>query len=236
MAGRQDAGDDLRLRRRLSAPCFGRERFPCTTKPSLIAVLPVDPDAADISAEESLRDLLCDRPPAVTSFEVLSGFLTALAVCPTEIPVETFMDEIWSDERPPFAGMRDALTAEKLVHAYRQEIAGNLAMARDTDQPLLAVGFEIVADDYDMKDASGWCRGFLRVLELWPEAWRGAGQRADLRPYFEFLRAVAMAGEPDGGDIPMSAGEVPDAIGRAVLTLRAALRPRVTDESSSAQD
>jgi len=36
-----------------------------------------------------------------------------------------------------------------------------------------------------------WATGFLRTVDLWPEAWAGAAQRADLAPHWEILRVWA---------------------------------------------
>ncbi|OHE89319.1 MAG: hypothetical protein A3G75_00660 [Verrucomicrobia bacterium RIFCSPLOWO2_12_FULL_64_8] len=188
-------------------------------------ILPVKPEAEEMSAAEWLRELLWDQPPGAGSFEALSGFLTALAVCPTEISASQFMAEVWAGDPPPVTGTRAALTTEKCIHAYRDEIAADLEAARDTGDPVLAVDFEVDPDSNDIGGASDWCLGFLRVLDLWQEAWRGAENRSDLQPHFAFIRAVAADGDPDGGDIPVPAGEVPAAVGGAVLALRTALRP-----------
>jgi len=195
-------------------------------------VVPVHPDAADWSTEETLRDLLCDCPTGTPSFEMLSGFLTALNVCPTEVPAEAVKREIWAGEPPRFAGARVALEAEKCIHAYRQEIGADLTAAREADGLARALNFEVEVDYNDISGASEWCRGFLRPLELWPDAWRGAGERADLQGCFALLRAIAADGDPDGGDIPFPTAALRDEVGGVVLALRDALRPPPAGRSS----
>ena len=79
----------------------------------------------------------------------------------------------------------------------------------------------------DTKEATflrEWTAGFVRVTELWPEAWGDTLVRSDLAPHWELLRC--MAALENAARIEQMAQETPPRVlGPSVMAITRALRP-----------
>jgi hypothetical protein len=67
--------------------------------------------------------------------------------------------------------------------------------------------------------AQAWCRGFLRAMRAWPDAWERVLDRPELRRHVGLI--VATAGESAATTLPesFSPDALPHAIGSALLAI-----------------
>jgi hypothetical protein len=69
-----------------------------------------------------------------------------------------------------------------------------------------------------------WCRGFLRVPELWPEIWRPVLARPDLAVHWTLLRAWADPAAPGAIERAVAADAAGGSLSKSVMALHAAFR------------
>ena len=82
-------------------------------------------------------------------------------------------------------------------------------------------------DRADLLDClMAWCRGFLRVPELWPEIWHESPARPDLAPHSALLRAWAAPSAADAIDVATAADAAGGSLSKSVMALHAAFRPQ----------
>lgn len=158
-------------------------------------------DAADETEEdiqamrESLMVWLEAEPDSVPRFHYLAGMVAALHVCPGMVPPTKLFGVFWGPEGRVWKDNHEAQNFISLLQTYWNYV-GNLmhdAVAPDAhpDDPVLDLWQEDFPEDNAPEYAVAavdWAAGFLRTVELWPEAWAGAAQRADLAPHWEILR------------------------------------------------
>ena len=73
---------------------------------------------------------------------------------------------------------------------------------------------------------AAWCRGFLRVPELWPEIWRPVLARPHLAPHWKLLRAWADPATQGAIDVAVAADAAGGSLSKSVMALHAAFRAR----------
>jgi uncharacterized protein len=104
--------------------------------------------------------LLCD----------LDGFLTALVVGPAPVPTGEWMDVVWGGETPRFA---DEAEREAVIGALAHRLAEiEREVAAGAPEPVLGTGIggEAIASD--------WAFGFVRAIQMRPEAWAPLAESA----------------------------------------------------------
>jgi len=183
---------------------------------------------------QALDELLQALPGgSAMNIENLDGFLTALLVGPfplTDRPGADWLPVVWGAESP-FASSKQRKRATLLVLRHLRHLDGQLQAAA-TDpaawQPIFSVA---EVDEREWVDAEDWCAGFLRAVELAPQAWGELFDDPQLGPA---LVPIALLG---GDDSELSAAdaqrladpEVCDEMSRAaadaVLLLRERLKP-----------
>lgn len=193
-------------------------------------------DSGDLpeTAAEELRDLFT-RLGRQSDYDVLGGMCAAAAVWGAEIAPEDIAAWLWGASPPSPWTEDDAAHLGDLVAEYWNETEDRLEIAADEDTPETIPHFvdQFRETDPDFREcARRWCWGFMRVVEAWPEAWPGVLERADLKPHFVTLAAIAGEGAGSTGAESIPADTLPRRIGAAVLALRAVLSPQRNDSTA----
>lgn len=90
------------------------------------------------------------------------GFLTALAICPVEIPEAEWLPIIFEGE-PDFKNNKEQTEIFELLEKFKQVIEQTLACGDRLSIPLEAEQFEA--------SLNNWCSGFMEALFLREKEW-----------------------------------------------------------------
>ena len=196
-------------------------------------ILPLDPDASDagVNLDETLRKSLqlffvalrreADR-------HVLGGLCAAACIDPADLQPEDLIPVLWGESPPTSWTGEDETRLSQLITEYWDGTEERLDQAGDAGRPGDVPHFvdELWQSEAEVGIVAGlWCRGFMRAVAAWPAAWAGVRERAELRPHLEIIAAIA--GDPPGISrlAPPPANDLAEAIGVAVLAIRAGLPP-----------
>lgn len=122
--------------------------------------------------EELTRFLMSDTTPqSVMLPDTLHGYLTALAICPVQLPQANWLPFVWSDdgsERPRFMNARQ----EKRIGSFIRRMFESFAMEVDDPlepfEPLVSL---IRQDGKTFRDGRQWAVGFMEGVSLQRAAW-----------------------------------------------------------------
>jgi uncharacterized protein len=106
-----------------------------------------------------------DAPAGCMDLSELDGFLAGLLAGPDEVPVQEWLDEIWSEDAPA-ADERDAV--EQAIRDRYEAIKAGLDGSVLAYEPILWVdgGGSVVSED--------WAAGFMQAVSLRAAAWQPA--------------------------------------------------------------
>jgi uncharacterized protein len=153
---------------------------------------------------ESLQSILLARDDGSDGLlvDAIQGLLTAVAIGPERVPVESWMPLIVDDGRA-FESEQAAAEAVRLVLRLHRMVEA--AIEADEFHPILT---EIEREDEPARlSARGWCEGFSLGVDLAAEAWE-ARMAADPRLLELLGPIVALAADedlfepPEGGPLP----------------------------------
>lgn len=161
-----------------------------------------EPDAGDpardirlASDEEAWLASFLDSesaPPAAMSFERADGFLTAVAIGPQEVPVETWWPQIWGAE-----GDETLAFQPESLERYLRDLFGRRL---ETIQRRVRAGYRhspSVDENSPLEIASDWSVGFSIGADLLTEAWRPISENQDAS-----LAVAAIAMLMPEGELP----------------------------------
>lgn len=180
-----------------------------------------------------------DEPEGAPSFHEFSGMLTAMLICPTVISPAKVTELLWGAASRAWDDEEELTDFLDDVRVYWNFLASLVAIsaadAPATPEMPSPDPIDIYLEDFESeKDMAPalilWARGFIRVTEVWPDAWGNAISRTDLTPHWTVLRAWSDPEAPGnlaiikgGGTDPGS--NIPNTLPRAVTALARALRP-----------
>lgn len=195
----------------------------------------MDYESGIAALRDELREWLDDEPEGVPRLYALSGMITAALICPGEISFNELIQELWAD-----VGERiwaDADEFQEFANLFRDywnylatRVRESAAAKTEADaQPIDIWPEELPEDDPRPIAAASveWAGGFLRVTEVWPEAWEEALQRPQLAPHWEVVRWWADFMDEDNRNRIADAAEATPSrtLTKSVVALTRALRP-----------
>lgn len=174
-------------------------------------------DTGNLELEEFLLKQL-DAGNDVMLFDELSGFLTALAICPVQIPTETWMSHIWSPKgdpasRPAFQDDAEADRVAGLILDYQGWIISSLDGNRE-DHPQFEID-EITGDVI----WESWIEGFSCGMHLAPQFWLSAYEYGDEQVRYAVGTMINLHGiAHDDSDLPEKTRETAAALAPELIT------------------
>ncbi|MFZ4802364.1 MAG: UPF0149 family protein [Chlorobium sp.] len=113
-------------------------------------------------------------PDALSSLEMLDGYMTAAAVGPQVFSVDDWYSSIWDQEKnlePEFLSPREAETIGELIVRHNNSIIQLFADEPQEFLPLFErVGYE--SDEVKKLAVEEWAMGFIIGMELAYDAWK----------------------------------------------------------------
>jgi uncharacterized protein len=97
----------------------------------------------------------------------LHGFLAAVICSPQTLLPSQWTPHVWGGEEPDFETIEQAQEVMGRIMRLNNDVAGRLA---DGEFDPLFVE-ETLANGHTVLDPHGWCEGFVRGMQLQPEAW-----------------------------------------------------------------
>ena len=110
---------------------------------------------------------------ATLLLDALDGYLTAIAIGPSNVPLDLWLPVIWGldeEDAPQFKSQAEAQRIMGLIFRHLNGIIDTLQRNPDAINPM----FESIADGEDgghYMDAEMWCHGFLMGVQLNVEDW-----------------------------------------------------------------
>jgi len=128
---------------------------------------------------DELEHFLAEKAPEDSMLiDELHGFLAAVICSPQMVLPSQWTPHIWGGEEPEFETMDQAQEVMGQIMRLNNDVAGRLA---DGDFDPLFVE-ETLANGHTVLDPHGWCEGFVRGMQLQPDAWRGEELNEALMP------------------------------------------------------
>ena len=192
----------------------------------------LEEDALDL--REDLMDWLEAEPETVPRFFEVSGMITAMQLCPQVLMPTKLLDVLWGPGGRQWESQDEAREFMTLAMDYWNLISGIIQDSISPDAPPGETCIDVFESDFEEKDGPGfllalreWTAGFVRVTELWPEAWGDTLVRSDLAPHWELLRCMAaLENAENAARIDEMAREAPPRVlGPSVMAITRALRP-----------
>jgi len=177
------------------------EMDPAMNASSSPAIVPLNDEELD----ELANFLDSDTVPAETmDISMLHGFLTALALSPTALPIQQWLPVIWGedDDEPKYETPEQHVQIEAFITRLHHQIKVCIDMDLTAFSPILYL------DEEDQLDiARPWCHGFTHGVWLQEEAWAPLfdddESGALLEPVFDCADEEARAQlEAEGEDLP----------------------------------
>ena len=140
---------------------------------------PFDPSMQPLSLEElsTLEQFLVSEqtpPDALSSLEMLDGYMTAAAVGPQVFEVDDWYASIWDQEKklkPEFTSAEEADMIGELMVRHNNSITQRLSDEPDEFLPFFdRVGYE--SDEVRKLAVEEWAMGFIIGMELAYDAWK----------------------------------------------------------------
>lgn len=139
---------------------------------------------ADLDRLDVLLDRCTDPETGLGNLEMLDGFLSALAVGPEDVALDTVLPLIWGEGEVARRDARQTREAEALIARLADEIGQRIrrdpaeTADRDALMPLLGLPEEAEGEDpdalpADFPFAAAWAAGFLRAAAHAEDAWSG---------------------------------------------------------------
>ncbi len=202
---------------------------------------PVDED--DDDSEEDIVELRKDlmywlqaEPPEVPRFYGLSGMLTALHICPEVVPLPRLLEVLWGPDGPVWTDEEEAKNFAEMLADYWSYVGGLIELAVAPDAAPEDRAVDLWSEDFPSDNpipfaaaSKEWAMGFLRTIELWPEAWGNATTRPDLLEHWEVIGWWAAFEKPGNMDRIADAAEgtPPRTLAQSITALARALHPPV---------
>jgi yecA family protein len=184
---------------------------------------------------KNLMEWLEEEPDEVPRFYALSGMITALHVCPGNVPPTELIEALWSEaEERVWADKAELQEFTDLFTDYWNYIADRVrdAAAPDADQDEQPIDMrpEDLPEDDPLPMAAAsmeWALGFMRTTELWPDEWGDALERPELAPHWEVVGWWAnFIDEANRDRIADAAEGTPSrTMAKSIIALARALRP-----------
>ncbi len=117
---------------------------------------------------DSLEHFLSDvAPEASMTLDELHGFLAAVICSPQTLLPSQWTPHVWGGTEPEFETIDQAQAVMGQIMRLNNDVAEKLSMG-DFD-PLFIE--ETLANGHVVLDPHGWCEGFVRGMQLQPDAW-----------------------------------------------------------------
>ncbi|MEI6638321.1 MAG: UPF0149 family protein [Chlorobium sp.] len=138
-----------------------------------------DPSMQPLSLDElsTLEQFLVSEqtpPDALSSLEMLDGYMTAAAVGPQVFEVDDWYASMWDQEKeltPKFSSPEEATVISELIVRHNNSITVLFEDEPEEYQPLFdRVGYE--SDEVRKLAVEEWAMGFIIGMELAYDAWR----------------------------------------------------------------
>ena len=140
----------------------------------------IDQPLSDQDLERLDDFLMSDNTPEETLLlDELHGFLTALMCSPEAVLPSQWMPLVWGGEEPEFDTMDVAQDIMGLIMRLNNDISGDLRGDGEFGPLFLERTME---DGSTFTMAQGWCEGFVRGMQLQPEAWHDEALNELLMP------------------------------------------------------
>ena len=194
-----------------------------------------DPEEGIDVLRDNLMEWLDGQPGAVPKFYALSGMITALHVCPGDVPPTDLMEAMWAE----VGGRVSADTEElqdftEMLTDYWNYLGQRVRDAAAPDADDRQQPIDIRPEDLPEEDAlpvmaasMEWAQGFMHTTKLWPEKWGDALARADLAAHWEVVRWWANLVDEDSRNrmIKAAEGTPSRTLAQSIVALTRALRP-----------
>jgi len=138
----------------------------------------IDRPLSDHDLDRLKRFLEDDAPESSMAIDELHGFLAALICSLQMVMPSEWTPHVWGGKEPEFETMEQAQDVMELFMRLNNDVTEKLSMG-DFD-PLFAE--ETLANGLVVLDPHGWCEGFVRGMQLQPDAWRDDELREALMP------------------------------------------------------
>ncbi len=102
------------------------------------------------------------------NLDELHGFLTAVICSPQMVLPSQWIPHVWGAQEPEFANMDQAQDITGMMMRLNNDVVSWLADG--IFEPLFME--ETLANGTVILDPHGWCEGFVRGMQLQPDAWR----------------------------------------------------------------
>lgn len=138
----------------------------------------------EVDAEESM------------TFDMLDGFLHALAIGPVTVQPQQWLPKVWgldSDMMPPMESIEQVNHVLGLLMRHYNSIIARLQLNPPMVLPLWSVR---LVDDQEVDEAEGWAYGFTEGVQLSRSAWRPLLESEQGRQWY---RPIGLLGEDDFG-------------------------------------
>lgn len=165
-----------------------------------------DEDAAAshaLAVRDELMEFLAAEPEEVPQFHRFSGIVTALLLSPAVPQPLKVCEAVWGPAGKAWADRESAQEFFDLLLAYWNQVNDLILDAIEPGAPAGAVVVDVFREDFaELAEDEGekeaelalltatveWAHGFVRAVELWPEAWAGVLDRPDLAPHWDVIR------------------------------------------------
>ncbi len=127
----------------------------------------IDQSFTDQDLESLDHFLAHDAPEESMTRDELHGFLAALICSPQMVLPSEWMPYVWGGTEPEFDTMDATQDVMGQIMRLNNDVAAKLSMG-DFD-PLFME--ETLVNGHVVLDPHGWCEGFVRGMQLQPEAW-----------------------------------------------------------------
>ena len=195
----------------------------------------IDYENGIAALRDDLKEWLDAEPAGVPRFYAVSGMITAALICPNEVSFNELMQDLWAnvDERV----WADADELQEFADLFKDywnylatRVRASAASKTEAEAQPIDIWPEELPEDDPLPIAAAsveWASGFLRVTEVWPEAWADALQRPELAPHWEVLRWWADFTDEDNRNRIADAAEATPSrtLTKSVVALTRALRP-----------
>ena len=130
------------------------------------------------------------------TFEMLDGFLHALAIGPVTVLPQQWLPKVWGLDRdmmPPMESIEQVNRVLGLLMRHYNSIIARLQLHPPMVLPLWSVR---LVDEQEVDEAEGWAYGFTEGVKLSRSAWRTLLESEQGRQWY---RPIGLLGEDDFG-------------------------------------
>ena len=122
--------------------------------------------------EELTRFLMSDATPqSVMMLDTTHGYLTALAICPVQLPQAIWLPFVWSDdgsERPQFMSAQQEERIGSFIRRMFESVAMEVGNPLEPFEPVVSL---VRHGDKTFRDGRQWAIGFMEGVSLQRAEW-----------------------------------------------------------------